>query len=489
MKGIEFEYLTEQQQVSEVVTIESSGALRKSQPTQSPFNERGMVANPGYRLVRPKGPTDQIEFSITAHSLAADCWIAEPSWHCHSGHTPGHSQIPSRQSVTFQTRSEAVEDAISRGLRQVGNDLAHLKEEPKWAHRVHTLHAWSRQAIQQLRANDESLPLHGIEVIDLACGGLGGFGMGLTSLGATVTLACDIDANARSIYQANVRPTRMHGDICTLDGKNLSCDILTMGLMCQAFSKSGKGLGFADPKLRSAYEHTLRLLREIDAKVVVIECVRQLLTANGGKDVGIVKDTLLQAGYRVQHRTMNAKGFGLPQNRERIFLVASRVDLALDDVIGYVFPREHTPSTVVADILDWHIATDLPNNRIAPRKPEPQHRQCQMVEVGRLDNRDSQGYRVYSTNGLGATLTAMGGGRAKTSIYAINGNARALTPREACRMQGLPEWATHHVTKTHAYKHAGNAVAVPIARELARNLAAILRPSMAGKSPVMGGAA
>jgi DNA (cytosine-5)-methyltransferase 1 len=316
--------------------------------------------------------------------------------------------------------------------------------------------------------------MRGVQIIDLACGGLGGFGMGLSSLGANVKLACDIDQNARSIYQQNVGPMQMHDDICTLDGKGLECDILTMGLMCQAFSKAGNGLGMQDPKLAKAYEHSMRLLAEIDAKVIIIECVRQLLTAHGGRDAQVVRNTLLMAGYRVQHRTMNAKGFGLPQSRERVFLVATRIGVPTDGLMGYMFPREQAPSAVVNDIMDHHINADVEAARIHVRKMEPTGKQDCLVEVGRIDGRNSQGYRVYSAKGLGATLTAMSGGRGQTSVYAVNGKARALTPREAGRMQGLPEWAVHHTVKTQACKHAGNAVAIPLVRELVRPLATVL---------------
>lgn len=459
--------------------------------TVSPFNERGMVEKPDFVVARPNGATDQIEFSVKAHSLADGCWIAEPSWFCTSGQTPGHSQHPSRTSQTFQTRSEAVEDAFNRGLRQIKSALAELQDEPKWQKRLNALATWTSTTVDQVRANDETLPLRGCSVIDLACGGLGGFGLGLKSLGAEVQLACDIDPNARAMYQQNVRPASMHDDICTLDGENLQCDILTMGLMCQAFSKAGKGLGMNDPNLGVAYKHSLRLLSQIDAKVVIIECVRQLLTVNGGHDAQLVRDTLLMAGYRVQHRTLNAKGFGLAQSRERAFIVATRIGIPTDDILGYIFPAEKAPTVTVKDIMDEHIQGDVSPARLHVLRAEPTAKQDCLIEVARIDGRNSQGYRVYSPMGIAATLTAMSGGRGQTSVYSINGKARALTAREACRLQGLPEWSAHHHVRTHACKHAGNAVAIPLVRELGRMLGSSLsiKKSKAGTAFVMGGVA
>jgi hypothetical protein len=125
MKGYQFEYVGKKSVITQAATI-NSVRVTKGAATVSPFNERGVVASPSFSLVRPNGPADQFEFSVKAHALGEECWIAEPSWHCNAGHTPGHSQQPSRQSTTFKSRSEAVEDAISRGMRQVVGELGHL---------------------------------------------------------------------------------------------------------------------------------------------------------------------------------------------------------------------------------------------------------------------------------------------------------------------------------------------------------------------------
>jgi site-specific DNA-cytosine methylase len=179
--------------------------------------------------------------------------------------------------------------------------------------------------------------------------------------------------------------------------------------------------------------------------------------------------------YRVQHRTLNATGFGVPQSRERSFIVATRLGLPADEVLGYVFPEEQAPTTTVEDILEPGIPATIADHEIELHTKEPAKRTTELVEVGLIGGKDCQGYRVYSPKGIGATMTASGGGRARcTGAYRVAGGARGLTPREASRMQGLPEWAAHHPVTTHALRHAGNAVAVPLARELGRQLAAHL---------------
>lgn len=447
----------------------------------SPFNARGVVESPQFVLVRPDVATGEISITVRAHCVSKGRWIAAAAWGSLSQHLPFDGTFPNRWATEFKSLSEAVEHATNLALRQINEQLGKLVNTKAWRGKVDAVTAWAVDAIRHTRQHDETLPLRGLRVIDLCAGGVGGFGMGLTSLGAQVLLACEIDPDARSIYLQNVKPAKMHADLCTLDGTKLTCDILTLGLLCQAFSQAGKRKGFADPVLAEVYRHTKRLLREIQARVVIIECARQFLTQDGGKDAAEVRELLMQSGYRVQHRTLNAAGFGVAQSRERSFIVGIRLDIATDDILGYVFPTEQEPTAVVADILEPGITHTIDQSQIVLHRTVPTKRRTTLAEVGLLKTvdtqqvRDCQGYRVYDPKGLGPSLTASGGGRAsRTGAFLVNGHARGLTPREAYRMQGMPEWAAHHNTTGHALKHAGNAVAVPVARELARQLGVIL---------------
>lgn len=453
----------------------SSAVHATAAPCPVVANGRGTYDTPDFSLTRPHKAGGQIEFTVHASRVEAGQWIAEANWHSTSQHLPGDGQYPHQLSRRFASRSEAVEHAIHHGLRQVRDQLGGMAAKPTWSARIEALQTWATDAVFQVREHDETLRLHGKTVIDLCSGGTGGFGVAFTSLGAKVLLAVEIDAEARATYRRNVRPAEMHDDLCTLDGTKRHCDILAVSLICTPFSKAGKRQGLADPKLTEVYSHTLRLLREIDAKVIIIECARQLLTLNGGRDGAAVREVLMKAGYRVQQRTLNAAGFGVPQSRERSFIVATRLGLPTDDVLGYVFPQEQAPTATVEDILEPGIPATIPEHEIELHTEEPAKRCGELIEVGLIGGKDCQGYRVYSPRGIGATMTASGGGRARcTGAYRVSGGARGLTPREAARMQGLPEWAAHHPLATHALRHAGNALAVPLARELGRQLAAHL---------------
>ncbi|WP_296000082.1 DNA cytosine methyltransferase [Rugamonas sp.] len=349
-----------------------------------------------------------IHLTIQAHCLGDRQWIAEPIWGSLSGHLPYDGLQPHAGSIVYQSRSEAVEHGIDTGLGKIRQQLGALVQTPEWRKKVQAVETWAAEAVLQTREHDETLILHGTTVIDLCSGGLGGFGLGLASLGAEVVLACEIDPEARRVYQKNVKPRDMHDDLCTLDGTKHHCDILTLGLLCQAFSTAGKHHGLADPVRKDVYQHSLRLVSEIDAKVVIIECARQLLTHDGGADAEVVRQTLMRAGYRVQHRTLNASGFGVAQSRERSFIVATRLGLPLDDIMGYVFPTQQAPTACVEDILEPSVPHSIADDQFLLHSEVPTERQPSLIEVGLLKTvktqmlLDAQGYRLYSSMGLGA---------------------------------------------------------------------------------------
>jgi DNA (cytosine-5)-methyltransferase 1 len=445
------------------------------------FNARGVVAAPAFTLSMPAGLVGPVCFTVHAHPVLGS-WIAEPSWSLGEGALQGSHVLPNQRSQLLATRSEAVELALSRGIRQMQAMLGQAAHDAKWQTRFKQLRQWQAEAMREVRANDESLPLRGLTGIDLFAGGLGGLSLGMVSMGVRVALACEIDPEARRTYQRNIQPEHMLADIRTLladckrQGIPLRTDIVSMGLLCQAFSKAGKGLGFADPALADAYAAALDVLDAVDARVILIECARQFLTHDGGKDARTLIDRLTRAGYRVQHRSLNAAGFGVAQSRERSFIVATRIGLNVDDILGYIFPEEQQPTAVVGDVMDAGLPATIEAKRITPNAPAPAGRVGELAQVGRIDGKNCQGYRVYCPKGLAPSLTASGGGAARfTGAFEVPGGARTLTPREANRLQGMPEWAEVHPVHTHAMRHAGNAVAVPLARELVRQLGPILR--------------
>ena len=418
--------------------------------------------------------------SLLAHE-GEGRWHSGWEWRTLAFPLAGDSHLPHRDGPAFASRSRALDECLSDALRGIAGHLGAKAYDIRWKDDLEALRSWGRAALARERRKDTALPLHGARFIDLFSG-CGGLALGLTQLGAQCQLGCEIDPEARKAFVEHISPKRMALDIRELDAEGLETDILTMGLVCTAYSKAGAGLGSMDPKLRDIYARTRAVIAQIDAKAIIIECAPQLLTARGGKDAEQLRSILMRAGYRVQQRTLCASRFGVPQSRERCFMVATRVGLDANPALGLLFPAGSEPAACVADILETQQPARIGAERIELRKEALTAPAGKLHEIGRIDGKACQGYRVYDPLGLGPTICASSGGPGRsTGAFLIGRRARPLSSREAFRMQGFPEWASPHPVESHALRHAGNAVAVPLARALAASLAAhlTLRPSQA----------
>jgi DNA (cytosine-5)-methyltransferase 1 len=191
----------------------------------------------------------------------------------------------------------------------------------------------------------------------------------------------------------------------------------------------------------------------------------------GGTTFQVILQTLDEIGYNVFTKVLRSSDFGLPQARERIYIVAFRKDLK---VSNFSFPEGNAEARVIADILEEiPIGSSYDINRndivlnktfgevVDPRKPK---------QIGKI-NKGGQGERIYSTLAAGITLSAYGGGAAaKTGAYLVNGRVRKLTPRECARLQGFPETFVIHPNPRFAYKQFGDSVSVPVLSAIFENI-------------------
>jgi DNA (cytosine-5)-methyltransferase 1 len=468
------------QRTEAAAAVQTASATTKAFTKVTAINDLGVVVTPRFTKVRPKSTPGDIEFRIEAHQFDDGLWGAEFLYVSRTDSVPLFGNPLNTKTPRFQTLTEAVGDAYDRGLVSIKKEKHRTARTTQWAVKLEALTQWVDNAMVEVRDADDALWGRGLTGMDIFTG-MGNLALGFASMGMKFELCCEIDPTAREVAQRNLRPRLMHDDIrtllatCKAKGIKLKTDLLTMGLLCQAFSPAGLGLGFRDPKLQEAYEASMQVLESVDAKVIIVECAAEFLKNEGGKYADEFIRRVMLRNYRAQHRVLNAACFGVPQMRERSILVFTRMDVDVNPITGYLFPEEHEPTATVDDILDHELPATIPETDITDRKPVPVGRFTKRVKVGHIRGKKHQGYRVYATNAVGPTLTASGGGAARfTEAYKVEGGARPLTPREACRMQGLPEWACHHPLHSHAMRHAGNAVAVPMARELGRQLGQIL---------------
>lgn len=320
--------------------------------------------------------------------------------------------------------------------------------------------------------------LSGYTFIDLFAG-IGGFHLALSSTGAKCVFASEWDSHAAKVYENNFG-LKPFGDITKINELDIPChDILCGGFPCQAFSISGKQQGFDDTR-GTLFFDIVRIAKHHSPKVIFLENVKNLSRHDGGRTLHVIVETLTGLGYTVHKMVLNASHYGLPQNRERIYIVCFRNDLLGN---SFAFPPPSNNQVCVGDVLEvtadakiidrpdivytknYVPDKDLFGNFTLPNKP---------IQIGTV-NKGGQGERIYSTYGHAITLSAYGGGvGSKTGIYLVENVPRKLSPRECARLQGFPDWFQIDSSKSQAYKQFGNSVAVVVVTRIAEAIAKAL---------------
>ncbi len=307
--------------------------------------------------------------------------------------------------------------------------------------------------------------LEKMKYIDLFAG-IGGFHQAMSSFGATCVFASDWDKDCQLTYEENygIKP---HGDITKIDERDIpSHDILCAGFPCQAFSISGKQKGFEDSR-GTLFFDIARITKYHKPKMLFLENVKNFEKHDGGKTLRTVQTILEELGYTFFSKVLNASHFGVPQKRERIFMVAFRKDLYIK---SFSFPAGGKISTL-KDFLDKnknHLHLQIQRDDIVlkrdiliskdmfgnyPQKP---------IRIGTV-NKGGQGERIYSILGHAITLSAYGGGvGAKTGLYLVGNIIRRLSPEECRRITGFPDSFKLHPKATVSYRQFGNSVAVNV---------------------------
>lgn len=320
-----------------------------------------------------------------------------------------------------------------------------------------------------------SMRLNNQTFIDLFAG-IGGFHQALSSFGANCVFASEWDKNASETYEANYQ-IKPHGDITKIDEVNIpKHDILCAGFPCQAFSISGKQKGFEDAR-GTLFFDIARIVNYHKPKLLFLENVKNFAKHDNGNTLQVVLKTLDDLGYRVHHKVLNASHFGLPQNRQRIYIVGFRKDLFLDN-FKFPLPKnipvslnevlESAPDAKIIerdDIVikkEYRPVTDMFGECTLPNKP---------IQIG-IVNKGGQGERIYDPLGHAITLSAYGGGvGSKTGLYKVNNQIRKLSPRECARLQGFDDNFKIISSSSQAYKQFGNSVAINVLKEILTQVA------------------
>jgi len=315
--------------------------------------------------------------------------------------------------------------------------------------------------------------------IDLFAG-IGGFRIAMQSLGGKCVFTSEWDEQAKKTYQANFGEVPF-GDITKDETKSFipdGFDVLCAGFPCQAFSIAGKRGGFEDTR-GTLFFDVAEIIKEKKPKAIFLENVKGLRNHDKGKTLATILNVLREdLGYFVpQPQIINAKDFGVPQNRERIFIVGFRGDLGVD---SFEYPKPINKKVVFEDIKEEdrvsvkYYLSDTYLNTLKNHKKRHESKG------------NGFGYEIIPDDGIANAVVCGGMGRERNLVYDdriedftpvthIKGEVnrqgiRKMTPREWARLQGFPDSFVIPVADASAYKQFGNSVAVPAIKATAEKI-------------------
>ena len=329
-----------------------------------------------------------------------------------------------------------------------------------------------------------------LKSIDLFAG-IGGIRLGFdNAFGKEIetVFVSEWDEYAQKTYRANFKDNfEIAGDITAIDEKDIpEFDICLAGFPCQAFSMAGKHQGFNDDykgKCRGTlFLDVARICEYHKPKVIFCENVKGLTIHDKGQTFKIIVDTFRNLGYKVFTKILNSKDFGVPQNRERIYIVCFREDIAPDE---FVFPEGADSTICIRDIMEdapidpKYYLSDTYLNTLKAHKARHESRG------------NGFGYVVRDLDGISGTIVCGGMGRegnlikdtrphSMTPTTHIKGkindeDIRKMTPREWARLQGFPDDFILPLADVHLYKQFGNSVTVNVIEAIANNIKKVLK--------------
>lgn len=325
--------------------------------------------------------------------------------------------------------------------------------------------------------------------IDLFAG-IGGIRLGFElAFGDSIetVFASEWDEWAQKTYLANFNTSDIKGDITKIAEDEVpTFDICLAGFPCQAFSLAGQRKGFQDDYKGLArgalFFEVARICQQHKPKVIFCENVKGLTIHDGGRTFDIITGTLQELGYTVHEKVLNSKNFGVPQNRERIYIVAFRNDI---DSSNFKFPDSTDSSKRIKDILEENPVSAKYYLSNTYMRTLVNHKARHAAKGNGF------GYEIRGMDDVAGAIVCGGMGRERnliidkrqtnlTPVTHIKGEIntdgiRKMTPREWARLQGFPDSFKLELADVHLYKQFGNSVTVPVIAAIANQIKEVIK--------------
>lgn len=319
--------------------------------------------------------------------------------------------------------------------------------------------------------------------------GIGGFKIGMEKAGYQCVFSAEIDKHACEMYQSNFDESP-YNDVSTLDVSDIpDFDVLCAGFPCQTFSISGKQKGFHGDTRGTLFFDICRILEAKKPRAFILENVKNLETHDKRRTLTIMLDSLANLGYTVNFKVLNAKDFGVPQNRERVIIVGNRegkyfdfdklemneitsMSAFLDEIGEFNFLNENEFTLLDKSLLKKQksglLFAGYKNKRIRTIgvRPGTEH----------LSRVHKQPNRIYHIDGVHPTIPSQ---ETAGRFYITNGEyVRKLTIDECYRFMGFPEQFKKIGRSAQLYARIGNSVCTNVVYEVGKVLKNLLNEGM-----------
>ena len=299
--------------------------------------------------------------------------------------------------------------------------------------------------------------------IDLFAG-IGGIRLGFEAQGCINVFSSEWDKSAQKMYEANFGEMPF-GDINDINPTDIpDHDILLAGFPCQPFSIAGKGLGFSDTR-GTLFFNIHSILEAKRPKAFFLENVKRLVTHDKGNTFKVIVESLQNLGYTVYHKVLNTLDFGLPQKRERIYIVGflDSIDFKFPKPLGYYRPLSEILELDSEVDPNYFLSDQLVKKRREALKSPPPNPSIWHENIG------------GNVSALPYSCAMRAGG---SYNYLVVNGIRRLTSREMLRLQGFPEDFIINIPYSKLRFVAGNSVSVPVIEMIAEEMVRSMKQKM-----------